>query len=144
MISLARGVAHAALMIAFAALVSGCGGEYVRADSDGGASFVAVSPKEATDLIRNRSALLIVDVRTGYEFRKGHIPGALHLSYTEILLGSTEGLAPGAPLLLVCASGHRSRWAGGKLLKKGYNEIYDLSDGMAGWREAGYPAVTSD
>jgi len=132
------------VLVCLFVLMTGCSRKYIQEGYEGGATFIDISPKAATELIQLKKALVIVDVRTGREYRGGHIPGAIHLSYFDILFGSTKGLPPGAPLLLVCATGHRSYWAGGKLLGKGYSEIYDLSGGMKAWSAAGYPSVTAD
>lgn len=132
------------LLLTLIVLTAGCSRKYVQEGYEGGPTFIDVSPQAATELIRTKKALVIVDVRTGGEYKSGHIPGAFHLSYFDILFGSTEGLPQGAPLLLICASGHRSYWAGGRLRKKGYSEIYDLRGGMNVWSAEGYPIVTSD
>ena len=37
-----------------------------------------MQPQELAKQIKTRNAPIIVDVRTGFEFNSGHIPGAIH------------------------------------------------------------------
>lgn len=82
----------------------------------------------------------VVDVRTGIEFRRGHIPGALHCPTWKILLG----LAPlprdrESRLVVLCEHGPRAVIAAKILGTYGYRNV-DLLDGhMSGWRRAGLP-----
>ena len=43
------------------------------------------------------------------------------------------------PILLVCAVGGRSYFAGQILTKKGYKEVYNLSGGVKKWYQSGLP-----
>ena len=43
------------------------------------------------------------------------------------------------PVIVYCASGRRSRMAGGTLAKAGVKDIYHLTGGIAAWRGAGLP-----
>lgn len=43
-----------------------------------------VSPEKLNGMIAEKSALTIVDVRSGYDFQKGHIPGAVNAAYNTI------------------------------------------------------------
>ena len=60
-------------------------------------------------------------------------------------LDELEAKLPGAvknktnPLILVCASGTRSRRAVAVAKKLGYENAHSLSGGMGAWRAAGLP-----
>ncbi|WP_200762308.1 rhodanese-like domain-containing protein [Nitrosophilus alvini] len=47
---------------------------------------------------------------------------------------------PGKALLIICRSGQRSAYAANLLAKKGYDEVYNVSEGFTfGWKKAGLP-----
>jgi hydroxyacylglutathione hydrolase len=84
----------------------------------------------------------IVDVRTVFEFRAGHIEGAIHAQTWKILLR----LAPlpddkGAEMVLLCELGPRAMIAKALLGAFGYRNVSLLSGHMTGWRRSGLPLV---
>ncbi|HKK01115.1 MAG TPA: rhodanese-like domain-containing protein [Desulfuromonadales bacterium] len=98
--------------------------------------------KDLAKRIQSKQAPCIVDVRSGFEFRGGHIAGAVHAPFWKILLR----LAPlpkdkESPLVVTCEHGPRAHLAKSLLGVVGYRRC-DLLDGhMAGWRRAGLPQV---
>ena len=76
---------------------------------------------------------IVVDVRTPWEYRAGHIPGARSRP-----LGSggedLTDLPADRPVLLVCQHGPRSRVAAGLLAQRGFRRLYELQGGMSRWR----------
>ena len=82
----------------------------------------------------------IVDVRTGFEFNRGHIPGALHCPTWMILLG----LAPlpkekDEEVVVTCEHGPRAQIVKGILGFLGYRNVTLLEGHMYAWRKAGCP-----
>jgi molybdopterin/thiamine biosynthesis adenylyltransferase/rhodanese-related sulfurtransferase len=97
-----------------------------------------VTPAE-TELAVERGALL-VDVRETSEWEQGHIGGAHHVakSYLE---QDIESVAPDrdAPVVLYCAGGIRSLFAGQTLLAMGYRDVASMSGGFGAWKSEGRP-----
>jgi rhodanese-related sulfurtransferase len=67
---------------------------------------------KANDLLKrieSKSATLIVDARTGIEFKRGHVPGAINAPPRKILL-NTAGLPEDKDLEIVvyCEHGQRA------------------------------------
>jgi rhodanese-related sulfurtransferase len=90
---------------------------------------------ELAKRIKLKNPPIVVDARTGFEFRKGHIPGAIHAPTWKILLR----LAPippdkNAELVLTCELGPRAWIAMGLLKAFGYRNTVLLAGQMAGWR----------
>jgi rhodanese-related sulfurtransferase len=82
----------------------------------------------------------VVDVRTGFEFKAGHIPGALHAPTWKIVLR----LAPlpadrERELVVLCELGPRAKIARALLGYLGYRNVALLDGHMAGWRRSGLP-----
>lgn len=82
--------------------------------------------------LQGRGAPLIVDVRSAYEFRAGHIPGAQNIPLGQI--GQRAGALPeDRAVVCVCLSGHRSLHAAALLCRAGRQGV-SLRGGMLRWR----------
>lgn len=82
----------------------------------------------------------VVDVRTGFEFRKGHIPGAVHAPAWKILLRLARLPADrSVELVVTCEHGPRARTGKVLLEALGYRNVVLLAGQMAAWRQAGHP-----
>jgi NADPH-dependent 2,4-dienoyl-CoA reductase/sulfur reductase-like enzyme/rhodanese-related sulfurtransferase len=71
---------------------------------------------------------LLVDVRSSYEFGRGHIEGAINIPLPELRERHTE--IGSKKLILMCASGHRSNTASRLLSQLGF-EVRNLDGGYA-------------
>lgn len=104
--------------------------------SGGGAG---VSPTEAVQLI-NREKAVVVDVCSPDEFARGHIVHARNIPLDVLAQQLPQAVKNKAtPLVLVCASGMRSRRAVAVARKLGYERAVSLAGGMAAWRSANLP-----
>lgn len=97
-------------------------------------------PQELAGKIVRGDAPVVVDVRTGFEFKKGHIPGALHVPTWRILLGLAALPSDRETILVVlCELGPRAAIAKALLGLLGYRQVALLTGHMAGWRRLGLP-----
>lgn len=78
---------------------------------------------------------MLVDVREPSEWRSGHAPRAVHIPLGQLAQRSGR-LPAGRPVVVVCASGARSRTAARELRAAGI-EATSLSGGLAAWQAAG-------
>ncbi len=92
-----------------------------------------VKAAQAVELVAGGATL--VDVRESNEWRTGHAPGAVHIPLGQIAQ-SARRLQKARPVVVVCASGMRSRTAAQQLRNLGY-QATSVSGGMAAWRRAG-------
>ena len=99
-----------------------------------------MSPDELYALIQTETPPLIVDVRTLREYRSGHVPGAIHRPFYE-LLGREPQLpaAADAPMVVYCAHGPRAGIAAWGLRRSGFTQVMYLQGHMAAWREREFP-----
>ena len=98
-----------------------------------------ISVGDATLLI-NRQDALVVDVRETAEWSTGHIPNARHIALGHLgkHLSEIEKFKE-KPIIVVCASGNRSSSACGTLKRAGFQQVFNLSGGVAAWGDAGLP-----
>lgn len=98
-----------------------------------------MQPRELQKQLKSKTPPLVVDVRSGMEYRMGRIPGALHLPLWKIMFRLLGALPKEkeATLVVVCESGARSQLAAEMLCKRGFRASSSLDGDMAGWRNAG-------
>jgi rhodanese-related sulfurtransferase len=104
--------------------------------------LVNVEPQDAVKLINNDA--LVLDLRNAEAFAKGHIVNAKNIPFDE-LDAKSEKIAGfrGKPVVAVCDSGATSSRAVDKLRKSGFESVYGLKGGIAGWTQANLPLVTA-
>ncbi|WP_166179220.1 rhodanese-like domain-containing protein [Rubrobacter tropicus] len=91
---------------------------------------------EEVERWRRRGAS-IVDVREGWEYERGHLPGAANVPLGE--LPERMGELGKGPIVLVCASGNRSEQGARFLSRSGFGEVANLLGGTVGWARRGRP-----
>ena len=97
-----------------------------------------VSPDEAEKLLKENPKTLVLDVRTPDEFAKGHIPGAKNFDFFgDDFAKKVATLDPQTPVIVHCASGHRSSQALESFKDK--KTVYHLNEGFHAWEKAGKP-----
>ncbi|WP_420574931.1 rhodanese-like domain-containing protein [Kordia sp.] len=78
----------------------------------------------------------LIDVRTGLEYRSGHIENAENIDFFD-RANFNESFASfnrEEPIYLYCRSGNRSQRAAKKLVQIGFKKIYDLKGGYKAWK----------
>ena len=85
----------------------------------------------------------LVDVREDHEWKRSHLPGAIHLS-KGIIERDIETTIPDphSEIILYCGGGYRSAMSADNLQKMGYTHVVSMDGGYSGWSSAGYPLVT--
>ncbi|MGB7275632.1 MAG: rhodanese-like domain-containing protein [Geitlerinemataceae cyanobacterium] len=91
----------------------------------------------------------LIDVRSGFEYRMFHAPGAINLSLPRLLMGTIPGwrrwlypqwfraLPKNEPVATICLTSHRSPIAAEYLVKSGFTQVFNISGGMMKWRQLG-------
>jgi len=104
-----------------------------------------IDAEDAKALIDDGEAV-VVDVREPAELMAtGKVPGSINIPLAEFLAKADPGspdhepaLQPEKTVIVYCASGKRSEFAGKKLLEFGYREVFNLG-GLKDWELAGLP-----
>ncbi len=103
-----------------------------RTDDDGSLR-PSVDGPTAVQLVRDGAALL--DVRERSEWNTGHAPQAVHVPLANVA-DAPRRLKKDAPVVVMCASGMRSRTAAKQLRGLGL-QATSLSGGISAWQAAG-------
>ncbi len=98
-----------------------------------------INPNEAVQLM-NREKAVVVDVCSAEEFAGGHVVGAKNIPLGELEAKLSAAIKnKSTPVILVCASGMRSRRAVSVAKNLGFEKAYSLTGGMGAWRGASLP-----
>lgn len=105
------------------------------------ASDGRISLKQARKMLREKiPGLIILDVRTPGEYADGHISDARNMNFFgPDFEREIAALPKEAPIIVYCNSGRRSEAAAEMLRDAGFQNVYDMRQGMSGWRKAGLP-----
>ncbi|EFB70726.1 thiosulfate sulfurtransferase [Providencia rustigianii] len=89
----------------------------------------------------NKEDAVVVDLRSREEFRKGHIIDSINLTPSEIKdnnLGELEKHKQ-KPVIVVSASGMESGKPAEHLAQHGFEKVFVLKEGIAGWAGENLP-----
>lgn len=104
------------------------------------AGSVEVDVQAAHALLRDGAQL--IDVREPYEFKSGHATGARSIPLGQ-LADRTAEIAQDRTVLLICASGNRSKVAQSILQRKAFADARNVRGGTSAWQRAGLPMKRS-
>jgi len=86
---------------------------------------------------------VVIDVRSAAEFRRGHLPGAVHLPFWAAPFRALPVSDANTPVLVYCGHGPRARMAGAALRARGLRFVSLLEGHYAEWRRKGHAVDTS-
>lgn len=104
-----------------------------------------ISPKNAATLItqqKGNPAFVILDIRTPSEYSKGHLAKSILIDYySKSFAHRLNKLDKNKTYLVYCRSGNRSGRALSIFKSMGFKNVYNMDQGINGWRRAGYSTV---
>jgi hydroxyacylglutathione hydrolase len=126
-------------MIGLDRVVGWFGGEAITAWSESGAEVVASRQVAPADVeARMKAGAIVVDVRNTAEWRSGHITGSLHVPLGR-LVSQMNDRPRSQSVVLVCETGSRSAIGASLLAAAGFEDVTNLTGGVAAWRREGLP-----
>jgi rhodanese-related sulfurtransferase len=104
-----------------------------------------VSVAEAYNIIqanKDNANFHIIDIRTADEYASGHLANADQLDYySSNFKTDLDKLDRTETYLIYCRTGHRSGLARDIMKEMGFLSLYNMTDGITAWQEAGYGVV---
>lgn len=100
-----------------------------------------IDAREAKRLL-DRGGAVLIDIRESDEFAREHVPGAQHVPLSAF---NAADFADGSSKVAIfhCASGARTAEAAPRILGTAFSEVYQLDQGLAGWKKAGLNTVVN-
>ena len=129
-----------AVALALLIVVSGC-----TSTATLDQQITSVSPAEAAGIIQensNNAEFVLLDIRTPEEYAAGKIEGSINVDfYAADFREQLDALDKDTHYLVYCNSGNRSGQAVPIFEDLGFAEVDNLTTGIAGWYDEGYPVV---
>ncbi|MFK5998629.1 MAG: rhodanese-like domain-containing protein [Rhodobacterales bacterium] len=107
-----------------------------------GETLQVLSPQEVKEKM-DKHEIVLIDVRTPYEYGFEHIAGALlfpMVSFDPSLLPNQAG----KPIVFHCGSGMRSHAIADRCARAGISPLAHMDGGLGAWKEAKLPHVAID
>ena len=86
-----------------------------------------------TDLHQVYEEVIILDTREKEEYSVSHIPGAIHVGYSDFSIDDLNDLAKEREIVVYCSVGYRSEKIGEHLKKAGFKHVRNLYGGIFEW-----------
>ncbi|MFM6986357.1 MAG: rhodanese-like domain-containing protein [Hydrogenophaga sp.] len=99
-------------------------------DYGGGVIFAEQIPKDEWP------KMVVIDARDAGQFARGHIPGAIHMDWRQVL-AQRDSIPKNKPVLIYCNTGSLSAQAGFALRVAGWDNVRILQGGMEEWKAKG-------
>jgi rhodanese-related sulfurtransferase len=99
-------------------------------DYGGGVIFAEQIPKDEWP------RMVVIDARDAGQFAKGHIPGAIHMDWRQVL-AKRDSIPKNKAVLIYCNTGSLSAQAGFALRVAGWENVRILQGGMEEWKAKG-------
>ncbi|MFT5934177.1 MAG: rhodanese-related sulfurtransferase [Hydrogenophaga sp.] len=80
--------------------------------------------------------MIVIDARDAGQFAKGHIPGAIHMDWRQVL-AKRHTIPKDKPVLIYCNTGSLSAQAGFAMRVAGWENLRILQGGMEEWNAKG-------
>ena len=101
-----------------------------------------VSAVEAAELLKSDPDIKVLDVRTGFEFNRGHIENAVNFNYySRKFKDNLDTLDKNITWLVHCRTGVRSGKTLPLMKAAGFTNIIHMQDGIVDWTKSGLPVV---
>ncbi len=95
-------------------------------------------------LMQQENKPLIIDVRSQYEFKQAHIPGAVHIPFWQSFFHNTlDKVAKDQEIVLYCQHGPRAHLAEFMLKLSGYQNIQSLEGHFSAWQQQQLPVESN-
>ena len=107
--------------------------------------IVIVTPDRVREWQDAGEPLVIMDARDAVQYGREHIEEAVNIPYVDIRAGANLP-ALDSRIVVYCSDKDCpiSQYAYEALRTLGYTNLYDMREGIQGWKDAGYPTVIGE
>jgi rhodanese-related sulfurtransferase len=97
-----------------------------------------VDSREVKKLLETSKNTYLIDVRTPQEYSQGRLPGATLIPISEFERHVAK-VPRNKTIVVYCTVGARSKPVARYLSQLGYKDVLNMTDGLAGWSQNGFP-----
>lgn len=103
-----------------------------------------IDSKDLTKEITQGKSIVLLDTRSGAEYKVSHIEGAKKIEFDDFEIKDVEDIPKKSSLVVYCSVGYRSEKIGEQLLKLGYTDVRNLYGGIFQWKNEGFKIVNEN
>ncbi|MEK6692765.1 MAG: rhodanese-like domain-containing protein [Nitrospirota bacterium] len=104
--------------------------------------YETISPKEFMNFMNQKTELIIIDTRIKEDFNKGHIRGAINLSYINLKkMNKVLEKEKDKEIFVYSEDGERAKTICEILSSLGFSKIRNIDGGITGWINSGGEVV---
>ena len=124
------------ILILSLGFIAGCGSKNKVSNtiqqSEETKGYENIDGKQTEKLLNSDKDVLIIDVRSEYEYEKGHLLNAINLPYDDDFKSELNEIIDykDKTVLVYCRSGNRSEKAAVKLVDNGFKNVKNVTDGV--------------
>ena len=97
--------------------------------------YEQISMEKALEYMEYETGYILLDVSSGEDYSKHHIPGAVNIPYSDLADAASKSLPDPQQMIYICAARSKdSRKAAKKLCNLGYTNITEIGS-TADWKE---------
>jgi rhodanese-related sulfurtransferase len=97
-----------------------------------------ILPQVVQKKLHRRESIILLDIRQGEEYRRGHLPGALLIPRGVLEVQAPQMLRDTEQEIIVyCGSGMRSALACDVMQQMGYSNVWSMAGGFRAWAQFG-------
>lgn len=94
-----------------------------------------ITKEEMFQIITKIKNVILLDVRSIQEYNEGHFQGAINIPFYELEKDAEKIIKDkNAIIIAYCSAGIRSKKAMKTLNKMGYNNLYNVNEGIDAWQ----------
>lgn len=101
-----------------------------------------VTPRAAFEALEADPSIIVVDIRTPFEFKRGHVEGAINIDYyAKDFADRIMALDPARSYMMYCQAGGRSHALMRAFSQTEFKDVMHIPAGFSGWRRERLPFV---
>jgi phage shock protein E len=101
-----------------------------------------VTPRTAFEALETDPSIVILDIRTPWEFSRGHVEGAINIDfYAKDFADRIMALEPDRTYVMYCQAGGRSHALMRAFSGTNFKDVMHIPAGFSGWRRERLPYV---
>lgn len=98
-----------------------------------------IYPQELYQKMKSGETVHLLDAREGKEYAVSALNGAVHVGFLFFSKKRAQNYSKDDFLVVYCTIGARSETIGERLMKSGFNKVYNLYGGIIHWKNLGFP-----
>jgi rhodanese-related sulfurtransferase len=101
-------------------------------------------PLISVDSLKHLKNVYLLDTREKEEFEVSHLKNARNVGYIWFDMRKVYDIPKNATIVVYCSVGYRSEKIGEKLIKHGFQNVYNLYGSVFEWKNEGNPLYKSN